>query len=79
MTPAELKALFDEDDELTNAALIEHEGARGIAIKLGESLCGVWGSGNIIVFWSNGDHTIPPDEFDLIHSELFYGVELEER
>jgi hypothetical protein len=76
VTPAELKEMFD-NEELTNAALIEHEGARGIAIQLGESLCGPWYSGHIIVFWSNGDHTILPDGFELIHSELFFGVEEE--
>jgi membrane-bound inhibitor of C-type lysozyme len=71
MTPKELEELFEDDFRFSSAALIEHEGTRGIAIKLGESLCGPWYSGHIIVFWSNGDHTILPGEFKLIHSELF--------
>lgn len=53
-------------------ALIEFQGEKGIAILLGENLVtGTWLSGDIIVFWENGDHTILPEEFDLIKLDIF--------
>jgi hypothetical protein len=63
-------------DKLSHACLIEHNDyldntQRGIMVLLGEPLSDKWRSGNWIVFWSNGDHTIPPDEFDIILDDLF--------
>jgi len=73
VTRAELeKRLADEDVWMSASALIEHEGARGIAIRLGETLHRLWQSGDVIVFWTNGDHTILPDEFELVREgDLF--------
>jgi hypothetical protein len=48
---------------LTAAALIEwtsRGGAvhRGIALCIGETIAREWQSGDVIVFWSSGDHTM---------------------
>ena len=39
---------------------------RGIAIRLGCNLSGDYQSDDDIVFWDNGDHTILPDEFEVL-------------
>lgn len=46
---------------------------RGIAIRLGENLSKKWQSGDVIIFWSNGDHTTmdPEDEIRIINADLF--------
>lgn len=75
MTRAELeKRLAEEDVWMSASALIEHEGTRGIAIRLGENLSGSWQSGNVIVFWTNGDHTIVPDEFELVRQDDLFAL-----
>jgi hypothetical protein len=72
MKPAELAAKFKADDrKLTNSAVIEFQGQRGIVIKLGENLGGAWLSGDLIVFWDDGENTILPDEFAVIAFDIF--------
>ena len=68
ITESQLNAILDEGI-LSASALIEHDGQRGIAIKLGETLSKTWRSGDVIVFWANGEHTVPPDTMQLV-SEL---------
>ena len=54
----------DEDGSLVRAVLFElvckQSGAisRGIAVEIGENLSPIWQSGDVIVFWDNGDHTM---------------------
>mgnify|MGYP006342034883 FL=1 len=55
----------------SGTALIEYQGQRGIAIRLREPLGGVWKSDVVLVHWDNGEHTILPDEFDVISYDLF--------
>ena len=70
MKRKELEDKFNKDDYPT--ALIEYEDDKGIAIRLGENLVtGTWLSGDIIVFWNDGEHTILPDEFKLIKYNLW--------
>lgn len=52
-----------EDSPLVSAAIIEwtNKGGRverGVAMVLGENLAHNWQSGDVMVFWSNGDHTL---------------------
>jgi hypothetical protein len=35
---------------------------KGVALSLGENLTRLWQSGDVIVFWENGDHTMLFDE-----------------
>ena len=51
-------------DELQPYIAIRHEtsGLSGMAIRLGENLSKMWQSGNILVFWDNGDHGICRDD-----------------
>lgn len=54
------------------AFLIEYEGERGIALKVGENLSQTWKSGDIIVFWTDGEQTVLPDEFSVpVWNNLF--------
>ena len=72
MTPEELVRRIDGDsDSLSWAVLIEYQGIRGVAIKLGESLGDPWQSGDIVVFWQDGDSTALPDNFGLIVTDLW--------
>jgi hypothetical protein len=43
----------------------------GVAIHLGENLAQLWQSGDIIVFWSNGDHTMVPERVEVLQWDLF--------
>lgn len=45
----------------------------GIAICLGENLAKKWQSGDVIVFWPNGDHTTmnPEDEIEIERIDLY--------
>lgn len=48
---------------LVASALIEHwtspsRGVRGVVICVGENLSQTWQSGDVMVFWYNGDHTL---------------------
>lgn len=71
MIPEELRAHFDQLDEIQPAVRIEYQGHIGIAICLGESLGGPWQSGDVIVFWRDGDSTVLPDEFTLLPGSLW--------
>ena len=71
MTATELRAMFDGPDWKATSAVIESEGDRGIALKLGENLSGLWKSGDVIVFWEDGDHTELPDDFALVQFNPF--------
>lgn len=67
-TASELQVVLEarsgtEGRPLTSAALIEWTDRgdvvnRGIAICLGENLTSAWQSGDVIVFWDNGDHSM---------------------
>lgn len=65
------KAELENTLEIGRAALIDYEGERGIIIKIGENLSSTWRSGEIIVFWEDGEQTILPDEFLLISENVF--------
>jgi hypothetical protein len=72
MTKEELIALFDEQtDYISPAALIEFQDEKGLAIRIGENLADNWKSWEIIVFWQDGDHTVLPDEFELLKLDLW--------
>lgn len=66
MTPQELENKFNAEDWNTVSALIEYQDERGIAIRIGENLAHNWQSGEIIVFWEDGEHTVLPDDFELV-------------
>lgn len=61
-----------ETHALQPAALVRHvkQDSIGIAIILGESMGGAWQSGDLIIFWANGDHTDinPDDDVELLLS-----------
>jgi hypothetical protein len=62
-------------DALGPAILIQHEReGRGIAVCLGESLSEKWQSGDVIVFWPNGDHTTirPDDLVQVVSNDLYW-------
>lgn len=70
----ELEERFKNDSGLAPSAVIEFKGERGIAIALGENLVtNTWLSGDVIVFWENGEHTMLPEEqeFELIHYNAY--------
>ena len=69
-----LKAELSE--ELTNrearqpGALIEYQGTRGLAIMVGEN----WPpflSGDIVVLWEDGEHTVLPEDFELLSRDVY--------
>jgi len=43
---------------LVAAALIEWNDERGVVMCVGENLSQTWQSGDVMVFWYNGDHTL---------------------
>ncbi|MEC0136138.1 hypothetical protein P4H94_04450 [Paenibacillus macerans] len=77
MTKEELEADFkNRIDNLEKtqwpAAMIEYQGEKGIALMLGENLAtGTWLSGDIIVHREKGEHTVLPDEFTLVNSNIW--------
>jgi hypothetical protein len=71
MTKEELEAQFESDDSLAPCALIRFQGELGIALKIGENLTKHWQSGDVIVFWENGEHTVLADQFTLIRFNLW--------
>lgn len=72
MTPQELIAHFEGDDTaLQPSAIIEYQNERGLAIRLGENLSEKWQGGEVIVFWDDGDHTVLPDEFELVRLNAY--------
>jgi len=48
--------------ELSQAVVVGHDGRRGVALMVGENLTKHFLSGDVIVFWDNGDHTAPPEK-----------------
>lgn len=49
----------------------------GVAIRIGETLSSIWQSMSVIVFWSNGDHTVliggeikPDTEIEVLENNL---------
>jgi len=58
-------------DEWPNSAVIEWRGQVGIVFVVGEVLSATWRSGKIIVFWADGEHTILPDEFEVLAIDVF--------
>lgn len=69
MTEAELRELF-ESTEVTMALVAYKDGplprGTGVAIELGENLSRTWQSGDIVVFWTDGEHTVLPDSFEFV-------------
>ncbi|MVP00360.1 hypothetical protein [Paenibacillus lutrae] len=62
----------DNDRIQWPAAMIEYHGEKGIALMVGENLAtGTWLSGDIVVHWENGKHTMLPDEFTLIKENVW--------
>ena len=71
------------DDWISKAALIEITGSsvdmsrydigeRGVAVDVGENLSPTFLSGDIIVFWGDGEHTcLDGLEFDVVVENLF--------
>jgi len=53
------------------AAVIAYQDERGVAYVLGERLSTEWASGDIIVLWSDGEHTVLPDEFECLVPDLW--------
>ena len=77
MTSDELRRRFEQTRDLQPTALINYQGDVGIAIRLGEVLSKTWRSGDVIVFWPDGDHTTLPDEFALLKFDLWTAAEAE--
>jgi hypothetical protein len=72
----ELESLFKIRIEASGrqlpAAMIEYQGEKGIALMLGENLAtGTWLSGDIVVHWEKGEHTVLPEEFHLIKEDIW--------
>ena len=65
MKKEQLEAHF-EKQSCGAAAVIAYQGERGVAYVLGERLSKTWASGDVIVLWSDGEHTVLPDEFDCL-------------
>lgn len=65
------KETLESKIKINQAALIESDGERGIAFKIGENLSQTWKSGDVIVIWENGEQTILPDKFLLISKNIF--------
>jgi hypothetical protein len=68
---------MNEGDSLQPVVLISSNAGsgyeRGVAIRIGESLSKKWQSGDVMVFWPNGDHTTmhPDDEIEIIRLDLY--------
>lgn len=64
---------------LSRAALIRNADYRpchhvdgvGVAICLGENFTKLWQSGDVIVFWPDGEHTTVPDVVEVLNWDLF--------
>ena len=74
MTNGELTEMMAKPDE-PSSALIQYQDERGIALRLGENLSREppWLSGEIIVFWQNGDNTVLPDSFVVLSLGVMEG------
>jgi hypothetical protein len=48
------------------------DGELGVVLRVGENLASNWQSGDIIAFWSDGEHTaLDGLEFDIVTEDLF--------
>lgn len=65
------KETLEKNIKHDQAVLIESDGERGIAFKIGENLSATWQSGDVIVIWENGEQTVLPDKFTVINSNVF--------
>ena len=60
MTPINREALIaalNAQNSLQPMLVIEWKGEWGIAMLLGEQLSNTWRSGDLIIFWDDGDQT----------------------
>ena len=58
MTRQELILELNRQTSIQPAALImDQRGRKGVAVIIDETLGDSWSSGDLIVFWANGDHT----------------------
>ena len=58
MTRQELILELNRQTSIQPAALVmDQRGRKGVAVIIGETLGDSWSSGDLIVFWANGDHT----------------------
>jgi len=75
MTKQELEGIMEyknNDGLQVPCCMIEYQGEKGIVLYIGENLAtGTWLSGDLIVHWEEGEHTILPDEFTLIKRNLW--------
>lgn len=76
---SQLKEILTNDNR---QAVIRHSGQFGTAILIGENLSQNWQSGDIIVFWQDGEATIAPGdygtpdvEYDLVIEKVFDAAE----
>ena len=67
------KEVLKQEDNCTSA-VIEFQGERGIALLIGERLSKTWASGDIIVFWENGEQTVLPEDHKVIEINIFRAV-----
>lgn len=55
-----IEKLTEQYDDTRQPAALIHDpqrGLRGVAFLLGENLSRTWQSGDLLIFWENGDHT----------------------
>lgn len=57
MTRQQLIDALKAQNQIQPAALIRYRYDLGIAMLLGENLGKPWMSGDLIIFWADGDHT----------------------
>ena len=66
MNGEELQHYLDDKEELQPIVLIETpQYGRAVVVRLGEGVGGPWGSGHILAFWTNGDHSCLDDLEDI--------------
>ena len=66
MTRQELILELNRQSAIQPAALVmDRRGRKGVALIIGENLGDPWNSGDLIVFWSNGDHTDIDERTDI--------------
>ncbi len=56
--------------EKMRGAYIESNGEYGMAMLIGDNLSSSWMSGDIIVFWGDGEQTVMPTEFKIYSFHL---------
>ena len=69
-----LEQQFNEPRNWQPTAIVRHIKQKeiGLAMLIGESLGGAWQSGDLIIFWRDGDHTDinPDDEIELLENNI---------